>query len=159
MREVDLDFDDFYERSYRKVYAAAFAFSGSADIAADGTQEAFVRAFVRWNRLRREPWVEGWVMTTAMNLCRSTFRRVKLASVQSKQMQDRTEGPTTDRLDVLDALRRVPARQRTAIVLHYLGDLPIPEVARLMNASEGTVKAHLAQARRRLRPLLEVSDV
>jgi DNA-directed RNA polymerase specialized sigma24 family protein len=44
------------------------------------------------------------------------------------------------------------------MVLYYLGDLPIPVVADLMGITEGAVKAHLAQARAALRPMLEVRD-
>lgn len=152
-----LHFDDFYRASYRKVFASALAFSGRTDTAADATQEAFVRAFSRWNRLQKEPWVEGWVMTTAMNLCKAALRSKRL-SITGRGSVRAQDPPTADRLDVVGALRQLAPRQRTAVILHYLGDLPLPEVSRLMNVSEGTVKAHLAQARRRLRPLLEVSD-
>ncbi len=97
-------------------------------------------------------------MTTAMNLCKAALRR-KPFLITERGSVCAQDPPTADRLDVLGALRQLAPRQRTAVILHYLGDLPLPEVARLMNVSEGTVKAHLAQARTRLRPLLEVSDV
>jgi RNA polymerase sigma-70 factor, ECF subfamily len=96
-------------------------------------------------------------MTTEMNLCKTALRRERL-SIAGRPSVRAQEPPRLDRHDVVVALRQLAPRQRTAIVLHYLGDLPLPEVARLMNVSEGTLKAHLAQARRRLRPLLEVSD-
>jgi RNA polymerase sigma-70 factor (ECF subfamily) len=96
-------------------------------------------------------------MTTAMNLCKAALSRKRL-SIAGRGSVRAHDPPTADRLDVVTAVRQLAPRQRTAVILHYLGDLPLPEVARLMNVSEGTVKAHLAQARRRLRPLLEVSD-
>jgi RNA polymerase sigma-70 factor (ECF subfamily) len=96
-------------------------------------------------------------MTTAMNLCKSTLRRERIPIIERGSIRAQ-DPPTADRLDIVGALRKLAPRQRTAVILHYLGDLPLPDVARLMNVSEGTVKAHLAQARRRLRPLLEVSD-
>lgn len=61
-------------------------------------------------------------------------------------------------LDLLGRIRELPFRQRQAIVLFYLEDIPLPVVADLMNVSEGTVKAHLAQARVSLRRQLEVKD-
>jgi len=151
-----LDFDEFYGTSYRKVYAAAFAFAGNSEVAADAAQEAFVRAFARWSRLRNEQWIEGWVMTTAMNLCRRSLRR-RLRIASSAESVG-AQPPSLDAVEVVEALRQLSPRQRMAIVLHYLTDMPVTEVARSMEVSEGTVKAHLAQARRRLRPLLEVTD-
>ena len=63
------NFDEFCEAEYGGVYRAAFAFTGDREAALDATQEAFSRAFARWNRLSREQWAGGWVMTTALNLC------------------------------------------------------------------------------------------
>ena len=95
-------------------------------------------------------------MTTAMNLCRCSFRN----RVQMRQQRPSTTvaPPTAMAVDVARAMRRLPPRQRVAVVLHYLTDMPVLEVALAMDVSEGTVKAHLAQARQRLRPMLEVRD-
>jgi RNA polymerase sigma factor (sigma-70 family) len=60
---------------------------------------------------------------------------------------------------VLEGLRRLPERQRHATILFYWGDMPVSVIADLMNVAEGTVKAHLAQARKSLRTTLEVADV
>ncbi|MGI8940899.1 MAG: sigma factor [Actinomycetota bacterium] len=69
------NFDGFCKSEYASVYRAAFAFTGDKDAALDATQEAFSRAFARWARLSREPWAGGWVMTTALNLCRGSWSR------------------------------------------------------------------------------------
>ncbi|MBA3423796.1 MAG: sigma-70 family RNA polymerase sigma factor [Actinobacteria bacterium] len=62
-------------------------------------------------------------------------------------------------VDLIAALQRLPARQRQATILYYIADLPIPVVAERMGLHEGSVKAHLAQARKRLRNLMEVRHV
>jgi DNA-directed RNA polymerase specialized sigma24 family protein len=72
---VAANFDGFCKSEYASVYRAAFAFTGDKDSALDATQEAFSRAFARWARLSREPWAGGWVMTTALNLCRGSWSR------------------------------------------------------------------------------------
>jgi len=61
-------------------------------------------------------------------------------------------------VDLVAALRTLSARQRAAAVLHYYADLPVSEVARTLDCTQTTVRVHLLQARRRLRPLLEVDD-
>ena len=86
-------------------------------------------------------------MTTALNLCRRALRRTPESNVAAPA------AATADsdlQMDVLDALQDLPQRQRHAILLYYLADLPVAAVADLMNASEGSVKTHLSRARRTL---------
>lgn len=153
------DFETFYRNQYPQVYRAAYLATSDPDAAFDATQEAFKRAYARWRRLRRHEWAGGWVMTTTLNLCKRTGRNSS-REVASDVTYDRpTPGPGPDRVDVTAALSTLPARQRTATILFYIGDLPLPAIAHLMGVSEGTVKAHLAQARASLRQALEVRDV
>jgi RNA polymerase sigma-70 factor (ECF subfamily) len=69
------DFRHVYERASPTVYRVAYRLSGRRETAEDATQEAFARAFERWARLRGEPWVVGWIVTTALNILRRTARR------------------------------------------------------------------------------------
>jgi DNA-directed RNA polymerase specialized sigma24 family protein len=57
---------------------------------------------------------------------------------------------------LVTALRRLPMRQRSAVVLHYVGDLSVDEVARSMGISTGAVNRHLFRGRETLRRILEV---
>lgn len=144
-------FEEFYRREFPLVYRAAFLAVGNRDRALDATQEAFGRAFARWRRLSKEGWAGGWVMTTALNLCRKNERRAYAPTQVGP-------APGIDRILVSDALRTLPARQREALILFYIGDLPLPAIAQVMNISEGTVRAHLAQGRAALRERLGGSD-
>ena len=60
--------------------------------------------------------------------------------------------------DLVRALARLSPNQRAAVVLHEYADLPTRDVARILGCSQATVRVHLAQARKRLRPLLEETD-
>lgn len=139
------------------MFRATFLMTGDRELARDATQEAFKRAYARWRRLSREPWVGGWVMTTALNLAKKRARDLPTET----QMDDGRRGapPSADRIDVVEALRRLPQRQRQIIVMYYIGDLPLGVIAEQLNVREGTVKAHLAQARSALREILEVRHV
>lgn len=110
----------------------------------DAAQEAFKRAFIRWNRLSRQEWAGGWVMTTALNVWRKERKAARGSPGKSGMIAPQ---PDAVRVDVVDALRRLPPRQQMAAVLYYVGDLPVAAVAEVMTISEGAVKAHLAQAR------------
>lgn len=149
-------FEDFYAVEFNRVLAAVHAYAGDREIAIDATQEAFSRALVRWRRLRGETWATAWVMTTALNECRTAWRKTKRSKRMGSRREDYQPPPGPERLDVLDALRALPERRRRAAALFYIGDCPISVVADLMNLSEGTVKSHLFKAREALRAALEV---
>lgn len=141
------DFESFYLDEHPKVYRACLAFTRSSDAASDATQEAFARAFARWGRLSKHPWAGGWVMTTAMNICRR--RKTEPVPEKTHPITDDVERP-----DVVAALRTLPEKQRLAAVLYYIGDRPVVDIAEVMGISEGAVKSHLSRARDALRERL-----
>lgn len=149
------DFADFYESDFERVSIAVTAYCSDADVAHEATQEAFARCFARWGKLKEEPWRAGWVTTTAINLSRRHFKG-RLIRAQDSQ-EPTSPGPSADHLDLLAQLRPLPDRQRQALVLHYLIDLPVAEVADLMSVSVGAVTSHLHKARASLRMTMEDS--
>jgi len=136
-------FRDLYEREFTPVLRAVFALAGDRALAEDATQEAFARALARWRRIGTHPAPAGWVTTTALNVARRQLRRKpESSSTRQDRAQDEDE-----RLSLHDAIRALSPRQQEAVVLHYLVDLPVAEVATVMGVDEGTVKTHLSRAR------------
>jgi DNA-directed RNA polymerase specialized sigma24 family protein len=72
---VELWFVELYKTEHDRVFQIVYALCGDAATAEDATQEAFVRALERWDRLRDQPWAAGWVTTTAVNMARRMLRR------------------------------------------------------------------------------------
>jgi RNA polymerase sigma-70 factor (ECF subfamily) len=142
MSPTDAGFRDLYEREFAAVFRAAYVVSGDRHVAEDATQEAFARALARWRRLGKEPWVAGWVTTTAINVVRRQLRRRTAIEGPSRHGSDPEAA-----LDVRNAIRGLPRRQQQAVVLHHLLGLPLREAAQAMGCREGTVKAHLSRAR------------
>lgn len=149
--EAEQDFVHFYRQEWPAVYKAALTFCRSRDIALDAAQEAFARAFSRWRRLSNETWVGGWVMTTALNICRKNMRRTSIAFPRGSGI---VAGPGPDRLHLVAAFAQLPPRRRQAAVLYFVGDLSVDAVAHLMGLSEGAVRAHISLARAELKKRL-----
>jgi RNA polymerase sigma-70 factor (ECF subfamily) len=153
----EADFRHVYEQAFPVVYRVAYRFSGRRETAEDAVQEAFARAFERWGRLRGEPWIVGWIVTTTLNVLRRTGRRTAELSYEVEGLHSPETEPE-GALDLWRAIKELPKRQAQAVVLHYLIDLPVAQVAEVMGCREGTAKAHLDRGRRRLARLLEPSE-
>lgn len=90
-------------------------------------------------------------MTTALNLMRKDLKRPRDTDLSAAVP---SAAPDADGTWLSETLRELPHQQRAAVLLHYIGDLRIREVAEVMGVAEGTVKALLSQARERLRATL-----
>ena len=99
----------------------------------------------------------GWVTSTALNAARRLQRRRWPHRAETAPFGIAAAADASGSVELWQVVRALPRRQREAVALHYLVDLPVVEVARLMGCREGTVKAHLAHARKALRAQLEGS--
>jgi RNA polymerase sigma factor (sigma-70 family) len=95
---------------------------------------------------------EAWVRRVALNLAAERARRLRRQTRALLRLGPPPQVPaaSAEALALLEALRTLPMRQRQAIVLHHLVDLPVQEVARMLGVRPGTVKSLLARGRRAL---------
>ena len=156
------DFDGWYAELRPTMARALAVWCGDAALAADALDEAFVRAVERWDRVSGMDARAGWVWRTATNVIRRRMRRVDLEQQALRRHNangvDSSPAAGGDDIDLLRALRHLPERQRTAVVLHYVADLSHADVAELMGITTGTVAATLHQARARLAELVGEPD-
>lgn len=118
--------------------------------AADVVTEACLRAFTskRWPDVtNRRAYLYRAVLSVATDHHRSTLSR-RLRELRTAGPESRP--PEEVDVDVLRAVERLSIQQRAAVLLTYWADLPVDEVAGHMGISTGSVKRHLARARRRL---------
>jgi RNA polymerase sigma-70 factor (sigma-E family) len=153
-------FDAFYRSSRRRLFDCLYALTGNPAEAQDVVHEAYVRAWQRWSTVGTYEEPEAWVRLVARRIAANRWRRARnrLVAYRRAGAPGLLPGPTTDRLALVAALGKIPAAQRTAIVLHHLLGLPVAEVAAETGVAEGTVKARLSRGRRALAELLEISE-
>ncbi|MDQ1391920.1 MAG: hypothetical protein QOF30_897 [Acidimicrobiaceae bacterium] len=148
---------DLFDRHYLALCRLACLLLGDAAQAEDVVQEAFLRTFSGWWRLRDPDKAERYVRRSVVNLCRSRFRHrdaehrgnamVALREGRLEGLPSRGGDDQDTVVVVLEAVRNLPPRQRMSIVLRYYLDLPEAEVAVLMGCSAGTVKSQVAKAK------------
>jgi RNA polymerase sigma-70 factor (ECF subfamily) len=112
----------------------------------------FAKAVASRRRFRRTGSIEGWVWRIILNTAREARRRdARRDSVSEVHVVEANSLPDERARELRAELRELPERQRLAVFLHYFGDLPYDEVARLLDIAPGTVAASLNAARKTLR--------
>lgn len=141
-------FDEAYGRWYPAVVRSAWTITRDLTVAEELAQEAFVKAYARWRRLERSGHAEPWVHRTVMNLALSQVRRVKRGRQLETYAASYAAGSDVPQVragldqEVVDLLSQLPRRQREAVFLRVVADLPETEVAAAMGCSTGSVKVH-----------------
>jgi len=145
-------FEAFYAGTVGRLIGQLLPVTGDLHEAEEVVQEAFARASVRWTRLRDYDVPEAWVRRVALNLAADRGRDLRRQARALLRLGPPPQVPaaSAEAVALLEALRTLPMRQRQAIVLYHLVDLPIEEVARTLGTRPGTVKSLLARGRRAL---------
>jgi RNA polymerase sigma-70 factor (sigma-E family) len=148
---VEDDFAGCFEELYRVAYRAAYGVLGDRAEAEDCAQEASARALVRWKRVHG--YGQAWVARVSVNLALDRIRATKRADRLRRQADTATDRfeLAARRRDLATALAALPKRQREAVVLRYLVDLPEADTAGAMGCSIGTVKSTVARGLDKLR--------
>jgi len=151
---------ELYERNAPGALRLAYLITSDPDLAQDITQDAFVRVAGRFRHLRSPDAFDVYLRRTIVNLCISHFRHqrvVRAALEREAGLATRTvEDPDPSLRDELRAaLRRLPTRQRTALVLHYYEDLSEEQLADAMRCSVSAARSLVAHGKETLRTLIE----
>ena len=127
----------------------------------DAVQEAITIAFEKLYTLRKNCYAKTWLVRIVMNECYKIARRKEreYATEQSdmleKQEKSESTGLKLEQSDVYQALLTLEERQRVVLVLFYVEEYSLKEIARITNVPVGTVKSRLNRGRKQLRKWFE----
>ena len=142
------DFEEFYAAHFQSLTIQLYAYAGDLATAQDVVQEAFCRALDRWSRVSRLDDPGAWVRHVAWNLATSHWRRaVTAAKFTRHHREEHVPPPGPDRVALAAALATLPDKHRRAVILHYLADVPVAEIAEQLKTTDGTVKSWLHRGR------------
>jgi len=150
------DFDEFYRGTRQRLLTCVYLLTGDLAEAQDAVQEAFMKAWLRWDTISRYHDPEAWVRLVACRIATSRWRssRSRAKAYERHGVLPHQPPPGTETLELVSAMRTLPEEQRIALALHYLVGLPVADVAEQTGAPVGTVKARLFRGRRALADLL-----
>ncbi len=159
-------FDVIVRRHERQVYRVCYRFVGNHEDAADLAQDVFVRAFKGLRRFKGDSALTTWLYRIGVNvsLNRVTSKRPALEGLEGIQPVDERAETAFDKVSRAEraaalrhAIRRLPPKQRAAVVLRVYQDLPHEQIARILGSSVGAVKANFFHALGNLRRALGAS--
>ena len=164
-RSAQCAFEQVIELHQKRITQLAYRLLGwqEKDVE-DVVQEVFMAAFANWKKFRGHSDVGTWLTRITINKCRSWQRKYLLGRKLLKIVQTSpTAGPSVENTpdgELMDsetfervrrAVRRLPGRLREVVVLRYLEEMPIRQVAQGLNISTNVVNTRLSRAREQLK--------
>ncbi|MCL2695631.1 MAG: RNA polymerase sigma factor [Clostridiales bacterium] len=162
-------FEELYGIYYEKIYALARMILRNGADAEDVLQETFITAWRKLGTLEHPQTFSVWLQKIAKNLCYMQLRRKNIVILldaekdigdfDAEESDELLPAIYAEREDLQERLGRIIDSlsdvQRQAIVLYYFNEMSVPEIADVMECSEGTVKSRLFFARKTIRAEIE----
>lgn len=163
-------FETLYHKTSKRIYSYIYYMIQDDALAADTTQETYLRAFKNIKKLEENAKFFSWLRTIAVNLTRD-YIRVKpelpssleeyMEAGEKPQVHDEKSPDPLARLEqkevqraVQNAMMRLSEEHREVLLLHYFEDMPLEEISQMLSVKIGTLKSRLARARERLAEIL-----
>jgi RNA polymerase sigma-70 factor, ECF subfamily len=150
------------ESHSHRLLATAMAYLNDSDEAEDAVQTTWVRAYEKRRQLQAAGSLGGWLHAILRNVCHTEARRAKTRASESQGSAPATEEARAShevehqevRSAIAAAIAGLPERQRDTVVLRVFDGRSTRETAELLGCAEGTVKATLHHALKKLNPIL-----
>ncbi len=151
-------FEDFFRAEHARLFRALYLATGSSHESDELAQEAFLKVWERWERVREMDDPRGYLYRVAMNAFRSRLRRAARATRRAIARPSSAEDPFAPvdlRDELVQRLRALPERQRLALVLTDLVGLPAEKASTALGVGASTVRSLASLARASMRATAE----
>lgn len=154
--------EDLFARHQHEIYAYLLRMIRDPELAADLTQDAFVKAYRAYDSLQKPENARAWLYQIAHRVALDDLRRRRIVRFVPLAGEARNTAPSAEHLvlearlsgELQRALERIPERQRSALLLAELHDLTGVELAAALGISHVAARALLTRARENLRQAL-----
>ncbi|MDD6812467.1 MAG: RNA polymerase sigma factor [Lachnospiraceae bacterium] len=161
-------FDTLYEKYKNMALRTAYLITGNRTDSEDVVQDTFVKVWLHRRELKNNSGFKAWMMQI---LVRTAYRMGKKKNREFPdeetviRMENRTDISSLEqvmqleeRKEVYAAIRKLPVKQRTVVILFYYNQCSVSEIAGLLGCMEGTVKSRLHTARKNMKKALEKGE-
>lgn len=147
--------------SERQLYSTAKTILKNDQECADAIQETIAKAFSKLDTLRNDSYAKTWLIRILINECYTLLRKSrKLVSLEGMSAAAEMEAEQKqDYSDLYRAVNSLKEELRMPVVLYYIEDFNVKEIAQILEITEGAVQKRLARAREKLKRILQESEV
>lgn len=166
MKEGDkVSFDLLYEKYKNMALHTAYLITGDRSYSEDVVQDTFVKVYLHCRELKNDSGFKAWMMQILVRTAYKCGRKKSRELPDDEAVQKADTGRSPSSLEqvimqeeaqaIARAVRTLPVKQRSVVVLYYYQQYQINEIAQMLGCLEGTVKSRLHTARKQLKKALE----
>lgn len=136
-----------------RLYRTAYLYVGNRDDALDVIQETAYKAFSSIRQLRNKEYFLTWITKILIHCAYDVQRKRKNVVALAEQLtlpRERNE----EKIDLAEAIGKLPEKHRTSIILFYYYDMSLKEISKILGIPENTTKTYLSRGKKLLRKLL-----
>ncbi len=158
-------FDMLYEKYKNMALHTAYLITGDYSYSEDVVQDTFVKVYLHCKELKNDSGFKAWMMQILVRTAYKCGRKKSRELPDDEVTQKMDTGRTLSSLEqvimqeeaeaITQAVRKLPVKQRTVVVLYYYQEYQISEIAQIVGCLEGTVKSRLHTARKKLKSVLK----
>jgi RNA polymerase sigma-70 factor (ECF subfamily) len=158
-------FDMLYEKYKNMALHTAYLITGDYSYSEDVVQDTFVKVYLHCKELKNDSGFRAWMMQILVRTAYKCGRKKSRELPDDEVTQKMDTGRTLSSLEqvimqeeaeaITQAVRKLPVKQRTVVVLYYYQEYQISEIAQIVGCLEGTVKSRLHTARKKLKSVLK----
>ncbi len=158
-------FDMLYEKYKNMALHTAYLITGDYSYSEDVVQDTFVKVYLHCKELKNDSGFKAWMMQILVRTAYKCGRKKSRELPDDEVTQKMDTGRTLSSLEqvimqeeaeaITQAVRTLPVKQRTVVVLYYYQEYQISEIAQIVGCLEGTVKSRLHTARKKLKSVLK----
>ena len=148
-------FSNYLSGQQRKLYSVAYSYMRNEADAIEIVQEATCKAWMKRKKLNSEESFTPWLIRITINCCMDELRRKKRVFPVDRWVKEPSdEMKRNDRMDLERAMNRLKKKYRHVVMLKYYQDMTVPEIAKILQKPEGTIKTWLREGLIQLRKYL-----
>ena len=151
LQRTGREITEIYNRQVDTVYRICFSFMKNIPDTEDMVQETFLRLINSGVSFVSEDHEKAWLIVTSSNLCRDTLKKWWRKTVDIEDLSLELKQPPFEIDNVLDAILKLPAEQKTAVYMYYYEGYSTADIAGYLRCPEATVRSRLSRARKTLK--------
>lgn len=152
-------FMELYETVYRDLYRLAYYYLGNPEDAEDAVSESVLKAYEKFDSLRRTEAFRAWIFQILINQCKSQLRKQKKMNLEELKEEPAYEPELGAGDAVMELLSSLSEEERQIVILAVFGGYKGAEIAQMLHRQHSTIRSKYRRALKKLEQKLRTEEV